>query len=193
MLPQLSSLSLALCHEALEGGGYQQMGTSKYAKRNFPSCSLRSQFTAEEPMPVGSFSTVFPSFAFHISLYSFPFFDFRFLLSRGVKTHICSVIYSFPIFSLGGTRTVFPSFGFNTVFPSFAFHISLYSFPFFDFRFLLFRGVKPQIGKTVLVPPNFENRFLLILCWYPHVLYYYLNQTGSMNYHSSSSCKSKIL
>ena len=115
MVPQLSALSLALCHEALEGGGYQQMGTSKYAKRNFPSCSLRSQFTAEEPMPVGGFSTVFLSFAFHISLYSFPFFDFR---------------------------------------------------------YLLFRGVKPQIGKTVLVPTNFENRFLEILCWYPHVLYY---------------------
>ena len=48
MVPMLSALSLALCHEVLEGGGYQQMGTIKYAKRNFPSCSLRSQFTASQ-------------------------------------------------------------------------------------------------------------------------------------------------
>ena len=45
-------LSLALCHEVLEGGGYQQMGTIKYAKRNFPSCSLRSQFTASQKPPL---------------------------------------------------------------------------------------------------------------------------------------------
>ena len=37
MVPLLSALSLALCHEALEGGGYQQMGTIKIAKRNFPN------------------------------------------------------------------------------------------------------------------------------------------------------------
>ena len=52
MVPQLSALSLALCHEVLEGGGYQQMGTIKYAKRNFPSCSLRSQFTASQKPPL---------------------------------------------------------------------------------------------------------------------------------------------
>ena len=52
MVPPLSALSLALCHEVLEGGGYQQMGTIKYAKRNFPSCSLRSQFTASQKPPL---------------------------------------------------------------------------------------------------------------------------------------------
>ena len=52
MVPPLSTLSLALCHEASEGGGYQQMGTIKYAKRNFPSCSLRSQFTASQKPPL---------------------------------------------------------------------------------------------------------------------------------------------
>ena len=31
MVSLLSALSLALCHEVLEGGGYQQMGTIKYA------------------------------------------------------------------------------------------------------------------------------------------------------------------
>ena len=36
MVPPLSALSLALCHEALEGGGYQQMGTIKYAKKSLP-------------------------------------------------------------------------------------------------------------------------------------------------------------
>ena len=91
MVPQLSALSLALCHEVLEGGGYQQIrkkklpllltpfaihcltkatafvpqceimepskwshqnGAIKYAKRNFPSCSLRSQFTASQKPPL---------------------------------------------------------------------------------------------------------------------------------------------
>ena len=52
MVPQLSALSLALCHEALEGGGNQSMGTIKFAKRNFPSCSLRSQFTASQKPPL---------------------------------------------------------------------------------------------------------------------------------------------
>ena len=52
MVPLLSALSLALCHEVLEGGGYQQMGTIKYTKRNFPSCSLRSQFTASQKPPL---------------------------------------------------------------------------------------------------------------------------------------------
>ena len=56
MVPLLSALSLALCHEVLEGGGYQQMGTIKYAKRNLPSCSLRSQFTASQKPPL-----LFPS------------------------------------------------------------------------------------------------------------------------------------
>ena len=51
MVPPLYALSLALCHEALEGGGYQQMETS-IAKRNFPSCSLRSQFTASQKLPL---------------------------------------------------------------------------------------------------------------------------------------------
>ena len=35
MVPPLSALSLALCHEALEGGGNHKMETS-IAKRNFP-------------------------------------------------------------------------------------------------------------------------------------------------------------
>ena len=52
MVPLLSMLSLALCHEVLEGGGNQQMGTIKYAKRNFPSCSLHSQFTASQKPPL---------------------------------------------------------------------------------------------------------------------------------------------
>ena len=52
MVPPLSALSLALCHEALEGGGNHKMGTIKYAKRNFPSCSLRSQFTASQKPPL---------------------------------------------------------------------------------------------------------------------------------------------
>ena len=52
MVAPLSALSFALCHEALEGGGYQQMGTIKYAKRNFPSCSLREQFTASQKPPL---------------------------------------------------------------------------------------------------------------------------------------------
>ena len=52
MVPQLSVLSLVLCYEALEGGGYQQMGTIKYAKRNFPSRSLHSQFTASQKPPL---------------------------------------------------------------------------------------------------------------------------------------------
>ena len=47
MVPQLSALSLALCHEALEGGGNHMV-----AKRNFPSCSLRSQFTASQKLPL---------------------------------------------------------------------------------------------------------------------------------------------
>ena len=51
MVPQLSALSLALCHEALEGGGNHKMETS-IAKRNFPSCSLRSQFTASQKLPL---------------------------------------------------------------------------------------------------------------------------------------------
>ena len=37
MVPQLSALSLALCHEALEGGGNQQNGNHHIAKRNFPN------------------------------------------------------------------------------------------------------------------------------------------------------------
>ena len=104
MVPPLSALSLALYHEALEGGGNQQMGTIKsqketsplahfvrnslphksfrfcspmrniwnqqlepangnqqmkpangnhqIAKRNFPSCSLCSQFTASQKLPL---------------------------------------------------------------------------------------------------------------------------------------------
>ena len=52
MVPPLSALSLALCHEVLEGDGNQSMGTIKYAKRNFPSCSLRSQFTASQKPPL---------------------------------------------------------------------------------------------------------------------------------------------
>ena len=52
MVPPLSALSLALYHEALEGGGNQSMGTIKYAKRNFPSSSLRSQFTASQKPPL---------------------------------------------------------------------------------------------------------------------------------------------
>ena len=47
MVPPLSALSLALCHEVLEGGGYHHI-----AKRNFPSCSLRSQFTASQKPPL---------------------------------------------------------------------------------------------------------------------------------------------
>ena len=45
-------LSLALCHEALEGGGNHKIETSGIAKRNFPSCSLRSQFTASQKLPL---------------------------------------------------------------------------------------------------------------------------------------------
>ena len=52
MVPPLSALSLALCHEVLEGGGNHKMETIKYAKRNFPSCSLRSQFTASQKPPL---------------------------------------------------------------------------------------------------------------------------------------------
>ena len=52
MVPPLSALSLALCHEALEGGGNHKMETSGIAKRNFPSCSLRSQFTASQKPPL---------------------------------------------------------------------------------------------------------------------------------------------
>ena len=51
MVSPLSALSLALCHEALEGGGNHKMVTS-IAKRNFPSCSLRSQFTASQKLPL---------------------------------------------------------------------------------------------------------------------------------------------
>ena len=51
MVPPLSAFSLALCHEALEGGGNHKMETS-IAKRNFPSCSLRSQFTASQKLPL---------------------------------------------------------------------------------------------------------------------------------------------
>ena len=51
MVPPLSALSLALCHETLEGGGNHKMDTS-IAKRNFPSCSLRSQFTASQKLPL---------------------------------------------------------------------------------------------------------------------------------------------
>ena len=51
-MPPLSALSLALCHEALEGGGNQKIETSGIAKRNFPSCSLRSQFTASQKPPL---------------------------------------------------------------------------------------------------------------------------------------------
>ena len=51
MVPLLSALSLALCHEALEGCGNHKMETS-IAKRNFPSCSLRSQFTASQKLPL---------------------------------------------------------------------------------------------------------------------------------------------
>ena len=51
MVPPLSALSLALCHEALEGGGNHKMDTS-IAKRNFPSCSLRLQFTASQKLPL---------------------------------------------------------------------------------------------------------------------------------------------
>ena len=36
MVPSLSALSLALCHEALECGGNHKMETS-IAKRNFPN------------------------------------------------------------------------------------------------------------------------------------------------------------
>ena len=36
MVPQLSALSLALCHEVLEGGGYQQMGTIISQKETSP-------------------------------------------------------------------------------------------------------------------------------------------------------------
>ena len=36
MVPQLSALSLALCHEVLEGGGYQQMETIKSQKETSP-------------------------------------------------------------------------------------------------------------------------------------------------------------
>ena len=49
MVPLLSALSLALCHEALEGCGNHKMETS-IAKRNFPSCPLRSQFTASQKL-----------------------------------------------------------------------------------------------------------------------------------------------
>ena len=91
MVPQLSALSLALCHEALEGGGNHFMvtiilqketsplahfvhnslphksfrfcspmlnrwkprsGNHRVAKRNFPSCSLCSQFTASQKLPL---------------------------------------------------------------------------------------------------------------------------------------------
>ena len=72
MVPPLSALSLALYHEALEGGcsptrniwnqqlepanGNQQMkpanGNHEIAKRNFPSCSLCSQFTASQKLPL---------------------------------------------------------------------------------------------------------------------------------------------
>ena len=51
MVPPLFALSLALCHEALEGGVNHKMETS-IAKRNFPSCSLRSQFTASQKLPL---------------------------------------------------------------------------------------------------------------------------------------------
>ena len=51
MVPLLSALSLALCHEALEGCGNHKMETS-IAKRNFPSCSLHSQFTASQKLPL---------------------------------------------------------------------------------------------------------------------------------------------
>ena len=51
MVPPLSMLSLALCYEALEGGENHKMETS-IAKRNFPSCSLRSQFTASQKPPL---------------------------------------------------------------------------------------------------------------------------------------------
>ena len=51
MVPQISSLSLALCHEVLEGGGNHKMKTS-IAKRDFPSCSLRLQFTASQKLPL---------------------------------------------------------------------------------------------------------------------------------------------
>ena len=47
MVPPLSALSLALYHEALEGGGNHHI-----AKRNFPSCSLRLQFTASQKLPL---------------------------------------------------------------------------------------------------------------------------------------------
>ena len=72
MVPPLSALSLALCHEVLEGGGYQQIHKKKLpqcknggfhgmepdienrhvAKTNFPSCSLHLQFTASQKPPL---------------------------------------------------------------------------------------------------------------------------------------------
>ena len=51
MVPPLSALSLALYHEALEGGGNHKMETS-IAEGNFPSCSLCSQFTASQKLPL---------------------------------------------------------------------------------------------------------------------------------------------
>ena len=79
MVPLLSTLSLALCHEALEGGGYQQMGTIKYAKRNFPSCSLRSQFTASQKPPL-----LFPNAKTVVSVERFP--SCGKWLARGYRT-----------------------------------------------------------------------------------------------------------
>ena len=55
MVPPLSVLSLALYHEALEGGGNQSMGTIKYAKRNFPNAKKLEPATGNQQM-----GTIFP-------------------------------------------------------------------------------------------------------------------------------------
>ena len=98
MVPQLSALSLALCNEALEGGGYHHI-----AKRNFPSCSLRSQFTASQKPPL-----LFPNAKkwSHILVNSFccP-------TLHGSLRSPCIVIHQKPM-----PVIAFPVSGFSTVF-----------------------------------------------------------------------------
>ena len=43
MVPPLSALSLALCHEALEGGGYQQIH-----KKKLPQCEIMDPYTGKQ-------------------------------------------------------------------------------------------------------------------------------------------------
>ena len=43
MVPPLSTLSLALCHEALEGGGNQQI-----RKKKLPQCEIMDPYTGKQ-------------------------------------------------------------------------------------------------------------------------------------------------